>query len=343
MNEAVVAMTLIWTFIFIYAILGSIDFGTGFWVMLYERGKRSRAGELANRFLSPSWHITNVFLVLLVISVYSFFPSAAFTLGTVLLIPASLVLVFLALRSAFMVFSVTTRRYRNTLRYISGISGIFVPALLVSVLPITAGGFIDVVNGEEQLLLGKLFTSPTEYAYIAFGLSSQLFLSSLFLSDYARESAEEETYQIFRKKAIWFGPLTLITAVLTIIFMAPEATWLKENIIAQRGWFSLSIIAFIIGYSALWWKPKETQHTQGRPRIAVVSVVTQYAFATIGYATSHWPYIVYPNVSIETSLTNLSMLRALLISFTVGSLILIPFFIYFWYLFMKDKEYLRQE
>lgn len=343
MTNTFIATTLLWVFIYVYAILGSIDFGAGFWAMVFETRKKTKAGLLANRFLSPSWEVTNVFLVLLVISVFSFFPSAAYTLGTVLLIPGSLILIFLTLRSAFMVFSFTTESYRTTLKYISGISGLLVPALLVSVLPITSGGFIEIINGQEQLLLGKLFRSPSEYTYLAFGLSSQLFLSALFLSDYAREALEEAAYRTYRSLAIWLGPMTLAAAVLTVIFMEPEAQWLKANIMEQRDWFSLSVAAFIIGYSALWWPAKQKTHSKGRPRIAVLSIVAQYGLATFAYASAHWPYIVYPMISIEESITNSPMLQALLISFIVGSLLLLPFFIYFWRLFMKDRSYLRQK
>lgn len=338
MNEALIAITILWTFIFIYAMIGSVDFGAGFWAMLYESKKESKAGVLVNRFLSPTWEITNVFLVLLFVSVFSFFPNAVKSLGSALLIPGSLILILLTLRSAFMVFSFTTERYKKILKYISGISGLLIPGLLISVLPITAGGFISENSAGGTLMMGKLFTSVTEYMYLAFGLASELFLSALFLADYARESGEERTYRTFRRHAIWLGPMTLITAIFAVAYMDPSAQWLKDNLAEQKSWFTLSFFIFFIAYSALWWRSKEAGQFRGRPRAAVILVIIQYAAATFAYGKAHLPYIIYPNVLVESSVTNSAMLRVLILSYIIGSLVLLPFFIFFWRLFLKNRS-----
>lgn len=341
MNEALIAVSILWTFIFVYAILGSIDFGASFWAMVYARREPTQAGSIANRFLSPSWEVTNVFLVLLVVTIVVFFPRAAYAFGTVLLIPGSLILILLTLRSTFMVFTYTAPRYKGILRIISGATGLLIPGLLVSVLPITSGGFINTV--QLQLLFGKLLQSPNEYAYISFGLSSELFLSSLFLADYAREARDETAYTSFRRHAIGLGPATLITAMLTTWTIPDEASWLKSNLAAQGPWFTLSVVAFAFGYSALWWPQRKKQKKAGYPRVAVLSIIIQYALATYAYGVARFPYIMYPDVTADNSMTNPAMFKALLISYTVGLTLLVPGFILFWRLFMKDKQYLEQE
>src|SRR5690606_20871861 len=121
--------------------------------------------------------------------------------------------ILLTIRSAMMAFQHSVRRFKGALEVVSGVTGVLIPSLLVSVLPILTGGFIDPESG--MLRVGKLFTSPVTYAYLAFGLSSQLFLSASFLADYAREADNEPSYRVFRRHAVRLGPLTLITAVLT--------------------------------------------------------------------------------------------------------------------------------
>lgn len=74
MDDAQIAITILWVFLFIYSIVGSVDFGAGFWAMIYGGRKDTTAGGLANRFLSPSWKVTNVFLVLFVVALVGFFP-----------------------------------------------------------------------------------------------------------------------------------------------------------------------------------------------------------------------------------------------------------------------------
>lgn len=341
MLPEVIASFIVGIFLFVYAIMGAIDFGSSFWSMFYIR-RHTDAGVIANRFLSPTWEVTNTFLVLLVVSFVSFFPKAAFTLGTVLLVPVSIVLILISLRSAFMVFAYSVQSYQQTLRIISGIAGLFIPILLISALPVTQGPFIALKNGVETLLTMKWLTSISTYYYMLFGLTSELFLSSLFLADYAKEAGKEETYRVYRRNAIIVGPATLFSAILTILVLEPESKWLLDNLFKQSEWFLLSILFYLIGYSSLWW-PDAKKDSTGKPRVAVLLIVVQYMIASYAYASAHMPYIVYPYMTITTGFTGEVTFRALFWVYVVGLAVLVPGFYLFWRLFMKDRRYLRQE
>jgi cytochrome d ubiquinol oxidase subunit II len=342
MNDSTLGISIIWVFLFIYSIAGSIDFGAGFWAMLFGARNNTRAAVIANRFLSPSWKITNVFLVLFVVALVHFFPRAMYLLSALLLVPVCLVLILLTIRSTFMVYAYSSQQYAGMLRIVSGVTGLIIPGLLLSLLPITLGGFITLVDGQPQLLFGKLLQSPTLYAHIGFGLSTELFLSALFLADYAREAEDEDTYRTYRKIAINMGPANLLLALLTIYTFAPEASWIVSNIEKQWIWFSLSLGAFAFGYSTLWWAGAPGK-APGRPRFAFISVVIQYALASFAYGSAHMPYIVYPELTVQQGFTNATIFRSLLISYAVSTAILVPVFYWFWKLFMKDKRYLKQE
>lgn len=341
MEQTSVAIAILWFFVFIYSILGSIDFGAGFWAFIYGNRPDTRAASIANRFLSPSWKVTNVFLVLLVVALVGFFPRATFLLGTLLLLPVSLVLILLTVRSTFLVYAYSSEKYSGALRIVSGLTGLLIPGLLMSVLPVTLGGYILTEDGYPQLMLAKLFTSPTLYAHVAFGICAELFLSALFLSDYAREAEDESTYQTYRNIAIIIGPISLAAAVLATFVMDPESHWIVVNMIDNREWFILSLIAFAIAYSALWWRRRDGK--LGYPRVAFTGAILQYALAGIGYGVAHMPYIIYPELTVKEGFTNSAMFNSLLIGYSVGTVILLPLFYWFWRLFMKDKRYLKQE
>lgn len=341
MSDALLAISIVWFFIFVYAILGSVDFGAGFWGMVYSQNRGTQAGAITNRFLSPTWEVTNVFLVLLVVTLVVFFPTAVFPLGMALLIPGSLILILLTIRSAFMVFQYSVHRFQDTLRIVSGVTGLLIPSLLVLVLPVAAGEFIDPETGALQL--GPLFSSPVTYAYLAFGLSSELFLSAAFLADYSQEAKDEPSYGLFRKHAVRLGPITLVTAVLTVLLMGREEEWLRAGLLEQRLWFLLSLLAFVIGYTSLFLKGRRPGRTPGIPRLAFTMFILQYALASIAYGRAHLPYLVYPVLTVEESVTNPAMFRSLLISYAIGLSVLVPGFYYFWRLFLKDQKYLQQE
>lgn len=343
MTDALTAITVLWGFVFIYAVMATMDFGAGFWSMVYINKTKTKATNIANRYLSPTWEVTNTFIVALVVAVYSMFPKAAYTLGTVLLIPGSMILLLLSVRSAFLVFSNIAEDYRKVLTYISGISGILIPGLLISVLPITHGGFVDFIDGSQNLNLGKLFTSPNEYAFIGFAVSSTLFLSSLLLADYSKASDEVEAYKVYRRDALILGPVSLVMAFAIMLTLKNEASWIYEKMMDDLYILIASVVFFLIGGIALVLPSIGDKKLRGMPRLSVITITLQYLAASYVYGKAHLPYIVYPEVTIQSAFTDPNSFRAVFTTYIVGFLILFPGFVYFWSLFMQDKRYLRQK
>jgi len=341
MTDQILAITVLWGFVFIYSVMATMDFGAGFWSMVYINREKTNATNIANRYLSPTWEVTNVFIVAIVVALVSFFPGATFTLGTVLLIPGSIILLLLSLRSAFLVFSHAVHDYRKALTYISGITGFLIPGLLILVLPITHGGFIDVVDGVQELQLGRLLISPQALSFMGFAIASTLFLSSLLLADYSNAADEREAYRVYRKDALLIGPITLFMAFLIMLTIEKEAFWLYENMMAFFPYLLGSVFLFVLGYISLFL-PHKKRKIPGFPRLAVIAAVTQYLMASYAYGRAHYPYIVYPTITVESGFTHPETFRALFASYIVGFLILFPGFIMFWKLFMKDRRYLKQ-
>lgn len=343
MTDALLAITVLWGFVFIYAVMATMDFGAGFWSMIYINKEKTKATNIANRYLSPTWEVTNTFIVALVVAIYSLFPNAAYTLGTILLIPGSMILLLLALRSAFLVFSNIATEYKKPLTYISGITGILIPGLLISVLPITHGQFVDYENGTANLNLMRLFTSPNEYAFIGFAITSTLFLSSLLLADYSKTAEEMDAYRVYRRDGMILGPISLLMAFLIMITLKAEAPWLYNRMMEDLPLLLLSIGLFLLGGIGLFFPSFWKKGVLGMPRLSVVAVTAQYLVASYVYGKAHLPYIVYPNVTIQSAFTDPNSFRAVFITYIVGFAILFPGFIYFWSLFMHDKKYLRQK
>lgn len=342
MTDALLAITVLWGFVFIYAVMATMDFGAGFWSMIYINRDKTTATNVANRYLSPTWEVTNTFIVALVVALYSLFPKATYTLGTILIIPGSAILLLLALRSAFLVFSNIATEYRKPLTYISGITGIIIPGILISVLPITHGQAIDYVDGSANLDLASLFTSPNTYAFIGFAISSTLFLSSLLLADYSKVSREMQAYKVYLKDGQIFGPISLVMAFLIMLTLRNEAPWLYDRMMANLPLLWLSIGFFLIAGLGLFMRSFTDKGVRGMPRLAVVATILQYLVASYVYGKAHLPYIIYPEITIQEAFTDPNSFRAVFTTYIVGFLILFPGFFYFWRLFMNDKQYLRQ-
>lgn len=342
-SDEILAISLLWVFIFVYAMAASIDFGAGFWALLYQNRHQSNATKIANRYLSPSWEVTNVFIIFIVIGLVSFFPGATDILAAMLLMPFSIALLLLALRSAFLVYSHAAKKYQNILIVISGVTGFLIPAFLILVLPLSYGSYIKNEGGFDVLSIQQLLSSFSVYAYLAFAVTSTLFLSSLMLTDYSNVSKDESSYKVYHRNAVGVGPLAFLSSVLVVVSMKQEANWFYENLLQHVGWLIASVVLFFIGYIALFIKPRTGNGKAGIPRLSVISIVLQYMLAAVGYGMAHLPYIVYPTITIQSSFTDESTFHALFVSYMIGFAILSPGFYLFWRMFMKDKQYLEHQ
>lgn len=341
-TDVILAITVLWGFVFIYAVMASMDFGAGFWSMVYINNEKTKATNIANRYLSPTWEVTNVFIVAIVVALFSFFPGATFVLGTVLLIPGSIILLLLALRSGFLVFSHVAKDYEKALTYISGITGFLIPSFLILVLPVTHGTFIERENGIYSLNAAELFSSPNVYSFIGFAVFSTLFLSSLLLADFSNVAEERHAYLIYRKNALVSGPLSLVMAIFIMLTLRTEAPWLYDRMITDLPLLFTSLLMFLIAGVALFLPNKRLGKRLGKPRLAVVAITIQYFLASYVYGRAHLPYMIYPDVTIQSGFTDPATFRALFVSYIVGFVILFPGFYFFWKMIMNDKRYIKQ-
>ncbi|MEC3434183.1 hypothetical protein P9155_31395, partial [Bacillus cereus] len=78
-------------------------------------------------------------------------------------------------------------------------------------------------------------------------------------------------------------------------------------------------------------------------RSADIAVVAKSACAISAYGLAHLPYIIYPDVTVFTSFTTKETFYALLILYAIGIAILLPGFIFFWNLFLKDRTFLKEK
>lgn len=339
MSSAYDAAGLIWFVIFVYALAGSVDLGATFWRMVFARNGDREAERIAARYVSPLWEAANVFLVLIAVALVGFFPGASYAYGTVLLVPASVILILLALRGSFLAFAHAAPNPPRAFWDVGGVTGLLLPALLVSVLPVSEGGFVGEVGGNLTLRFGALATSPTLYAYLIFGVAASLFISATFLSDYAHTAGNDAAYRTYRHHATWAGPLMIIAGV-TALFLTPSSAWLQTRLQAQWPWFLSSLVAFALGLAALW-RPMPGAPTPGRPRWAVALVGVQLALADIGYGIAHAPYLLYPQVSTVAGFSNQAMFAGLVWVVVIGLCILVPGFVWLWRLFVLDPRYTR--
>lgn len=334
MTLALLGITILWIFLYGYLIVASIDFGAGFFAYYSRRRKKDHiVNGIIQRYLSPVWEVTNVFLIFFIVGIVGFFPDTAYYYGTALLIPGSLALVLLSLRGSFYAFAHYGARDSTVYYGIYGIMGLLLPAALSTVLVASEGGFIVEEGRKIHLLMGKMLATPYTYAVIFLALVSVLFISATFLTFYANKAGDKDATKLLHSYAMIWSLPTIIASLLvfwTIQIHNPE----HYAKMVENGWFFVvSFVSFLIAFFLLY-----KRRAYGW---AFIAVMLQFFFAFFGYGKAHLPYLLYPYITINDSINSPEMGRALVIGFIAGLCLLVPSLILLMRLFLFDAKYVK--
>ncbi|WP_127580071.1 cytochrome d ubiquinol oxidase subunit II [Paenibacillus koleovorans] len=335
MSYEVLGITVLWLFLFGYLIVASIDFGAGFFSYYSSvTGTRHLIQNVIERYLSPVWEVTNVFLVFFFVGFVGFFPDTAYYYGTALLVPGSIAIVLLAIRGSYYAFNTYGSRTSKMYMLLYGASGLLIPAALSTVLTISEGGYIEVSGSREvRFLFWNLVKSSYSWSVVLLAIVSVLYISAMFLSYYAHKAGDRPAFEIVRKYALAWSLPTIMCSLLVFFSIRGHNPVHFDKMLDLTGMFVLSFLSFLVAVYFVW--------TRKQLGWAFVFVMLQFGFAFFGYGAGHLPYILYPYLTIHDNFTSEAMAVALVIVFVLGLLLLIPSLYLLMRLFLFDAKYVK--
>lgn len=334
MTYEVIGISVLWLFLYGYLIVASVDFGAGFFSYYTKRtNKNHTIHKIIQRYLSPVWEVTNVFLVFFFIGIVGFFPSTAYYYGTALLVPGSVAIVLIAIRGSYYAFATYGAKEKKFYTFLYGATGLLIPASLSTVLTISEGGYISTDNGNVELLYGELFGSFYSWGVVALAIVSVLFISATFLTYYASRAKDNNALALLRKYALTWAFPAIGMGIVVFLLLSQRNPEHFQNMINIWWVFAISLIAFIGAFTLIL-----KQKNYG---IAFIMVMVQYFTAFFGYGAAHLPYLLYRDLTIYDGFTNETMALALIAAFIGGLLMLIPSLYLLMKLFLFNADYVE--
>src|SRR5437764_11956300 len=149
MSEATAVAGVLWIGVTMYAVFGGADFGAGLWSLLAgggESGRRPR--ELIDWAIGPVWEANHVWLIFVLVVLWTGFSTAFEAVFSTLFIPLSLAAFGIVLRGSGFAFHKTARRLegRNIAERVFGVSSLFTPFFMGTVVGAIAAGKVPVGN-----------------------------------------------------------------------------------------------------------------------------------------------------------------------------------------------------
>ena len=316
MSTADAVAYVLWTGVTAYAVFGGADFGAGFWSLVAVGGRGKRARELIDWAIGPVWEANHVWLIFVLVVLWTGFSAAFEAIFSTLFIPLSLAALGIVLRGAGFAFHKTARRFkgRQLAERIFGLSSLLTPFFMGTVVGAIASGRVPVGNAAGDpvtswlnllsLVIGALFVATSAY------------LASVFLVSDARRARAADLERYFTTRAIAAAAAAGVLALAGIIALRADARFVYDGLTSEG--LPLVIVSVLCGAGALFllWR----RARRGARPLAVGAV----AAVILGWGIAQHPYLLPQQLTIDDAAAPGATLTAVLIVFGVAVVLVIP-------------------
>ena len=316
MSKADAAAAILWVGATFYALFGGADFGGGFWDLIAgwdERGQRPR--EVIQRSLTPVWEANHVWLIFVLVVLWTAFPPAFSAIFTTLYVPIALAALGIVLRGAGFAFrkSIVGLRERRAMGATFAISSVLTPFFMGTVVGAVAAGNVPADgNGDAfpswiqplPLLIGAMFVASGAY------------LAAVFLVGDARRADDAEMERYFERRALGAAVLAGIFAAAGLLALHSEARYVFDRLTAEG--LPLVILSLLCGAALLAVLVRGGRRLL-RPLAAgaVIAVIW-------GWGVAQFPYLLPTSLRIDQAAAPDATMTIVFIVFAVAAVVVLP-------------------
>ncbi len=298
----------------LYALLGGADFGGGIWDLLATGPRKRAQRDLVEHAIGPIWEANHVWLILVIVLLFTAFPRAFAAISITLFVPLVLLLFGIVLRGAAFTFrAYDTPEDRVQVRWglVFSASSVLAPVVLgVVVGAIASGRLAGPPEGVDPLA----WLSPFPLAVGFFAAALFAFLAATYLAVEARDALRED----FRRRALGAGAVVFLAAALAGVLSWYDAPLVFAGL--TRRSFSLPLhaataAAAVTAFVAL---------SRRRYRLARAAAAAQVTLIVLGWGASQYPYLVVPGLTLTTASAPRATQVAVLWALAAGAVFLFP-------------------
>jgi cytochrome bd ubiquinol oxidase subunit II len=300
-----------------YAVFGGADFGAGFWSLVAgsgERGRRPRA--LIDWAIGPVWEANHVWLIFVLVFLWTGFPAAFAAIFSTLYIPLTLAAFGIVLRGSGFAFQHAPRdalgRALATLSF--GLASVLTPFFLGTVVGAIAGGRVPTGNAAGDPMTSWLnrLSFVTGMLFVATGV----YIAAVFLVSDARRAEAQDLERYFAKRALVAALVTGAIAAAGLVALHADARLVFDGLMGDG--LPLVIFSAVCGVAEL------VLLYRGRWRGTRVLAAGAVAAVIWGWAVAQHPYLLPPALTIDDAAAASGTLTGLLIVFGVAVVVVLP-------------------
>ncbi len=316
MSKADAAAAILWVGATFYALFGGADFGGGLWDLIAggpERGQRPR--DLIQRSLTPVWEANHVWLIFVLVVLWTAFPPAFSAIFTTLYVPIALAALGIVLRGAGFAFrkSIVGLQGRRAMGATFAISSVLTPFFMGTVVGAIASGEVPAGGNGDAF---STWLQPLPLLIGAMFVASGAYLSAVFLVGDARRASDAEMERYFERRALGAAVVAGAFAVAGLFALHSEARYVFDRLTSQG--LPLVILSLLCGAVLLAILLRGGRRPL-RPLAAgaVVAVIW-------GWGVAQFPYLLPTSLRIDQAAAPDPTMTIIFIVFAIAAVLVLP-------------------
>ncbi len=296
--------------------------------MAPARGKRQR--DLIEHSIGPVWEANHVWLIFVLVVLWTAFSGAFVSVTTTLYVPLTLAAFGMIARGAAFAFrkSVTGLGMRRFLGAAFALSSLVTPYFLGAVVGGVASGRVPPGIAAGDVV--SSWVNPTSALGGVLAVLVCAYLAAVFLCADARRAGADDLADGFRLRALGTAAVTGVVGLGGFFVLQADAPLLFAGL-TGRG-LPVVVLSVLAGLAAIVLLVLR--------RFAAARIASALAVATIllGWAAAQYPYVLPPALTIEEAARGRATLIAMLVVLIGGSVILVPALVYLYALFQRPEH-----
>jgi len=321
-TRADICAAILWLGATFYALFGGADFGGGFWDLVAggsERGERPRA--VIQQSLTPVWEANHVWLIFILVVLWTAFPPAFSAVMTTLYVPIALAALGIVLRGSGFAFrkSIEGLSGRRAAGATFAISSLLTPFFMGAVVGAVADGNVP-PDGN-----GAAFSSwlqPLPLLTGAMFVASGAYLAAVFLIGDASRRGDDEMQRYFARRALAAAAVAGAAAIFGLVELHAETRYVFDRLIDQG--LPLVILSALCGLGALAILLAMARRP-GAPPWPLRPLAGGAVIAVIwGWGVAQFPYLLPTSLKISEAAAPTDTLTSVIIVFLFAGIIVLP-------------------
>ncbi|MFE5483934.1 cytochrome d ubiquinol oxidase subunit II [Streptomyces sp. NPDC056527] len=306
-----------------YACGGGTDYGAGFWDLTAggtERGRRPR--WLIDHAMAPVWEVNNVWLIFVLVIMWTGFPIVFQTVFSALWLPLALAAMGMVLRGAGFAFRKPSRRLAGRRLY----GAVFAVASVVTpfFLGAAVGGVASGRASPGTKASADAWANPTSVVFGLVAIATTAFLGAVFLTGDARRFDAPDLVGYFRLRALSALAVLTVLAVITGFVTHEDSPHIWQGLTHGLGLLFV-VLAGVAALATAWLLLRTPSAWL---RVAAVGVV---ASAVIAWGMAQRPYLVPTSLTVADAAGAPATLTWLAIVTLVALVLVMPaVFLLYW-------------